>query len=110
EVSARAEADGAINRIVIRQGPDAPSPEQAEQRLAALSALKLHPREAAANRLLLARGERLFAQALGQARSALGDAIGAFEAALASQEPAAIAAAAAGLAETMRLAEGEDMR
>ena len=109
EVSARAEADGATNRIVIRHGPDAPSPEQAEQRLAALAALKLHPREAAANRLLLARGERLFAQALGQARTALGDAIGNFEAALASQEPAVFAAAAAHLSETMRLAEGENM-
>ena len=109
EVSARAEADGATNRIVIRHGPDAPSPEQAEQRLAALAALKLHPREAAANRLLLARGERLFAQALGRARTALGDAIDAFEAAMAAQEPADIVAAAAALTETMRLAEGENM-
>ena len=109
EVSARAEADGATNRIVIRHGPDAPSSEQAEQRLAALAALKLHPREAAANRLLLARGERLFAQALGRARTALGDAIDTFEAAMAAQEPAAIAAAAAALTETMRLAEGENM-
>ena len=107
EVSARAEADGANNRIVIRNGPDAPSPEQAEARLAALAALKLHPREAAANRLLLARAERLFAQALGGTRTGLGDAIGAFEAALAAQDPAAIAAATARLADTMRTAEGE---
>ncbi|MGI4945539.1 MAG: Hsp70 family protein [Janthinobacterium lividum] len=109
EVSARAEADNATNRIVIRHGPDAPSPEQAEQRLAALAALKLHPREAAANRLLLARGERLFAQVLGRTRTALGDTIGAFEAALASQEPAAIAAAATRLTEAIRMADGEDM-
>jgi len=107
EVSARAEADGATNRIVIRNGPDAPSPEQAEERLAALAAIKLHPREAAPNRLLLARGERLFTQALGPTRAALGNAIGAFEAALAAQDPAAIAAAAARLADTMRTAEGE---
>ena len=107
EVSARAEADGASNRIVIRNGPDAPSPEQAEARLAALAALKLHPREAAANRLLLAHAERLFAQALGGTRTGLGHAIGAFEAALAAQDPAAIAAAAARLADTMRTAEGE---
>jgi len=107
EVSARAEADGATNRIVIRNGPDAPSPEQAEERLTALAAIKLHPREAAPNRLLLARGERLFTQALGPTRAALGNAIGAFEAALAAQDPAAIAAAAARLADTMRTAEGE---
>jgi len=107
EVSARAEADGATNRIVIRNGPDTPSPEQAEERLAALAALKLHPREAAANRLLLARGERLFAQALGPTRTALGNAIGAFEAALAAQDLAAIAAAAARLTDTMHTAEGE---
>ena len=107
EVSARAETNGASNRIIIRNGPDAPSPEQAEERLAALAALKLHPREAAANRLLLARAERLFAQALGGTRTALGDSIGAFEAALAAQDPAAIAAAAARLADTMRTAGGE---
>ena len=107
EVSARAEADGASNRIVIHNGPDAFLPEQAEERLAALAALKLHPREAAPNRLLLARAERLFAQALGRTRAALGDAIGAFEAALAGQDPAAITAAAARLADTMRTAEGE---
>jgi len=107
EVSARAQADGASNRIVIRNGPDAPSPEQAEERLTALAALKLHPREAAANRLLLARGERLFVQALGITRTMLGDAIGDFEAALVAQDPAAIAAAATRLADTMRTAEGE---
>ncbi|RYJ04289.1 MAG: molecular chaperone HscC [Acetobacteraceae bacterium] len=107
EVSARAEADGASNRIVIHNGPDAFSSQQAEERLAALAALKLHPREAAPNRLLLARAERLFAQALGRTRAGMGDAIGAFEAALAGQDPAAITAAATRLADTMRTAEGE---
>ena len=107
EVSARAEADGASNRIVIRNGPDAPPAEAVEERLAALSAIKLHPREAAANRLLLARGDRLFAQALGGTRAALANAIGTFEAALAGQDPAAIVDAAARLTETMRTVEGE---
>jgi len=107
EVSAKAEADGATRRIVIRHGPDAPSPEEAEERLAALAAIKLHPREAAANRLLLARGERLFEEALGPARAALGEAIGAFEAALAGQDPGTIEAAAARLAEALRRAAAE---
>lgn len=45
EVSARAQADDATNRILIRNGPDALPPEQVEERLAALAAIKLHPRE-----------------------------------------------------------------
>ena len=85
EVSAQAAADGASERIVIRHGPDAPQGLLAEERLRALAALKIHPREAAANRLLLARAERLFEELLGPSRDALGQAIDTFDSALQSQ-------------------------
>lgn len=98
EVSAKAEADGASERIVIQHGSDAATPEEAESRLAALTALKIHPREQATNRLLLARGERMFEERLGSERAQLGAALGRFEAAVDTQEPDTIERAGAELA------------
>jgi molecular chaperone HscC len=106
EVSARAEADGASERLVIRHGPDAPSAQEAEARLADLAALKIHPREQAANRLLLARGERMFEERVGDDRDRLGTAIDRFEDAVNAQHPERIADAAAGLAALLRAMEG----
>lgn len=94
EVAAIAQADGASERIVIRHGPDAPTVEDAEERLRTLAAIKTSPREAAGNRLLLAQGERLFEELLGTSREMLGSAIGMFEAALSSQDPESIEEAA----------------
>ncbi len=94
EVSARAEANGATQRIVIRHGPDAPDGETAAKRLEELRAVAMPPREALPNRLLLARAERAFEEALGSDRAAIGDASSVFEAALAAEDPDRIAVAA----------------
>jgi len=102
EVSAKAEADGASERIVIRHGPDAPTAEEAEGRLAELAALKIHPREQATNRLLLARGDRVFEEQLGDDRDRLGAVLGRFEAALTTQIPQDIERAGAELAGLLR--------
>lgn len=106
EVSAKAEADGASERLLIRHGPDAPPAQEAEARLADLAALKIHPREKAANRLLLARGERMFEEQVGDDRDQLGTAIGRFEDAVNAQHPERIADAAADLAALLRAMEG----
>ncbi|RYD22098.1 MAG: molecular chaperone HscC, partial [Lysobacteraceae bacterium] len=98
EVSAKAEADGASERIVIQHGSDAATPEEAEARLAALAALKIHPRDQSANRLLLARGERVFEERLGSDRDQLGVVLGQFETAIDTQDPANIEQAGAELA------------
>jgi molecular chaperone HscC len=98
EVSAKAEADGASERIVIRHGPDAATAEEAEARMAALADLKIHPREQAANRLLLARGERVFEEQLGGDRERVGAMLARFEAAIDKQEPIDIEQAGAALA------------
>ena len=105
EVTAKAQADGASERIVIRHGPDAPPAEIAEERMAALAALKLHPRERAPQKLLLARAERLFEALLGEPREALGRAIAGFEAVLATQDPARVGEATDELADMMRRLE-----
>ena len=98
EVRAKAQADGKSERIVIRHGPDAGSAELVEERLAELASLKIHPREQAVNRLLLARAERLYEEAPGAVRDALGAAIAQFEASLAGQTPEHIDDSAAALA------------
>lgn len=107
EVSATA-SDGKSERIVIRHGPDAPTGEEAEERLAALSALKIHPREAAPNRLLLARAERRFEELLGRSRAELGQAIDAFEVAIREQAPAAITDSAHALSSLLERLEAGD--
>ena len=94
EVAAVARADGVSDWIVIRHGPDAPTMAEAEDRLQALAAIKTAPREAAANRLLLAQAERTFEEVLGATRVALGAAIDMFEAALSDGDPDGIEAAA----------------
>ena len=101
EVAAKAQADGKSERIVIRHGPDAASAELVEERLAELALLKIHPREQAVNRLLLARAERLYEEADSATRDALAAAITQFEATLADQQPADIAATAAALADLL---------
>ena len=107
EVTAKAHADGASERIVIRHGPDAPQAADAEARLAMLAALKIHPRESATNSLLLARAERLFEELLGGLRDELGSAIDLFDRALQSQEPPAIVASAQALTRVMARMEQE---
>ena len=94
EVAARSLQDGAVERLVIEENPGLLSADEVAARLDALSALKIHPRNQAPNRLLLARAERVFEESLGPERRAIGEEIARFEAALASQAPDAIAPAA----------------
>lgn len=101
EVTAKAQADGSSERIVIRHGPDAPQGHDAEARLAMLAALKISPRESATNRLLLARAERLFESLLGRARDELGAAIDSFDTALHQQETTLVVEEARALAALM---------
>ncbi|MBU2710565.1 Hsp70 family protein [Zooshikella harenae] len=78
---------------VIEKNPGQFSAEEITQRLQALSRLKIHPREHLPNRFLLARGERLFEQALGEKRILIGQLIVDFETALARQDQHYIAEA-----------------
>lgn len=62
-------------------------PQEVEARLRALSALKLHPREQAVPRALLARAERLYTMALGPVRATLEEALSWYQRELSTQEP-----------------------
>lgn len=68
EVEVTAVETGVTKRAVIQENPGVMSEEEVEKRLAALKDIKIHPRERAKNRYLLARAERLYEEALGDKR------------------------------------------
>lgn len=87
EVQATALSTGLVKKVLIEGNPGVMSSDEIERRLAELEKLKLHPREDAENRALVARAERLFEEHLGDARAAVGDALTTFTAALDRQNP-----------------------
>jgi molecular chaperone HscC len=90
EVDVKALSTGERKKTVIQENPGGMSAAEIETRLAALADIKIAPRERAENRALLARGERLHEEALGEARQAIAGAIIAFEAVLEGGKPEAI--------------------
>lgn len=90
EVEATMLADGRKQRLVIEKNPGVLSRDEIEQRLKQMEGLKIHPRDSMQNRALLARGERLYEEALGDLRDEIGMRIRHFELAIEKQEPRAI--------------------
>jgi len=86
EVEVTVVETGLKNRIVIEKNQGSLSKEEIEIRLKALENIKIHPREKSENRLLLARGERLYEENLGEKRSYISHLLQRFEAVLASQD------------------------
>ncbi|KAG9576560.1 hypothetical protein KCV01_g17370, partial [Aureobasidium melanogenum] len=86
EVEVMVVATGVVQRLVIESGEAHMSPDEIAKRLAALSALKIHPRDTLENRTLLARAERLYEQLLGDMREHVGQMILHFEQTLATQD------------------------
>jgi molecular chaperone HscC len=105
EVTARSVVDNVMERVVIEQHAGVLNAEQVKEHLLALAPLKLAPRDAMGNRLLLARAERLHEASLGTVRKGLAEATAAFDAALASQDSGRILTTAAALAHEVAAAE-----
>lgn len=78
-----------ISTVLVGRGSGMTEAE-AKRRLAQLQSLKIHPRDQEENRLVLARAERLWEEALGDTRDSIAQLAQAFGEALASQEPARI--------------------
>ena len=86
EVEATSLSTGkAISTVLVGKGSGL-TEEQARQRLKELEKLKIHPREQEENRLLLAKCERLWEEALGEDRDIIAQVVRLFNEALASQE------------------------
>jgi molecular chaperone HscC len=97
---------GEKHRLVVEENPGVLTPEEIEQRLLALSALKVHPRDDMVNTALLARAERLYEENLGERRAFVGQLIGQFEQVLAGQDLKEIAAARAQVEARLNELEG----
>jgi molecular chaperone HscC len=86
EVEATVASTGHKVAVVIEGNPGLLTEQEIAERFAALSELKIHPRERLENRALLARGERMYQQLRGIAREQAGVQITLFERALATQD------------------------
>ncbi|MDQ0047790.1 molecular chaperone HscC [Paenibacillus polymyxa] len=86
EVEVTTVSTGVKKKIVIESNPGELTPAEIEERLKQLKDLKIHPRERAENRLLLAKGERLYEEALGEQRAEIAFLLEQFERVLASQK------------------------
>jgi molecular chaperone HscC len=87
EVEATCLATGRCDRLVIEGNPGMLQPDEIARRLASLAKLKVHPRDDAANRALMARAERLYEERLGDTRAMIGEAISGLTLALDRQNP-----------------------
>lgn len=91
EVEAMLQSGGARRRTVIQGGGARMSDADIQRRLEELAQLKIHPREHAVNRVLLAQAERIYQMTRGSDREALAGEILLFERALATQEEREVA-------------------
>ena len=105
EVDVEVPLTGAMHNLVIIDEEDRKAASDLAARRKALAALKHHPREEAANQLLLARAERAYEEFLGDIRAVVGDRTRLFVAALDTQDPRRIADAAAALAGLLDMLE-----
>ncbi len=86
EVEAALARGGAAQRLVIQGGGAQMSDADIQRRLGELAELKIHPRELAVNRALVARAERVYQVLRGDDRELLAHEIVLFEQALETQE------------------------
>ncbi|WP_163832373.1 Hsp70 family protein [Spartinivicinus ruber] len=86
EIEVTVVSTGLQTTAVIEEYPGLITQEEIAVRLAALSDIKIHPRDTMENRLLMARGERLYEQALGEQRDYIGELLTEFEGVLAHQD------------------------
>jgi molecular chaperone HscC len=93
-------------KTVIEGNPGTLSPEQIRDRLRELEMLKIHPREQMENRAVMARGERIFEESLGDLREQVGRLLARFDAVLERQDPRQIEKARRALAAELDRLEG----
>lgn len=99
--------NGETRRLVIENNPGVLPPEEIAQRLAALEALKVHPRDQQINTLLLARLDRLYQESLGESREHVGALASYFQQMLDTQDEHQIRKARSDINERLAQFEGE---
>ena len=81
---------GVKNRVALEKNEGSMSKEEIEKRLEILKDIKIHPRDKMENRLLIAKGERLYEESLGRQREYLGFMLKEFDNVLSTQDERAI--------------------
>lgn len=94
-------------RIVIRNQETNLTDEEINERLQIIRDLKIHPRDRAENRLLIARAERMYEECLGEKRAFISDRIYQFESLLELQDEKKVKEAAGNFAKMLSDFEGE---
>ncbi|GGG65490.1 molecular chaperone HscC [Paenibacillus radicis (ex Gao et al. 2016)] len=85
EVEVTTVSTGTKKKIIIEKEPGKFTQQEIEDRLKQLHAIKIHPRERTENRLLVAMGERLYEEMLGDKRDEVAALLTQFERVLTSQ-------------------------
>ncbi len=93
EVECKIDGQEGVASLVIERAPGSLSPEEIQQRLMQLNALKIHPRDRTENRQLLALASQRYEQTLGERRHLIDHYSAQFEQALESQDLRTIAEA-----------------
>lgn len=97
---------GAKKRAIIQQNSGNLAEKEIEERLIQLKDIKIHPRDRSENRLLLARGERLYEELLGNERDKIALLLKHFEEILTTQDEKKVKEAASLLKEQLDHLEG----
>ncbi|ESQ88182.1 chaperone heat shock Hsp70 protein [Asticcacaulis sp. AC460] len=106
EVDVHVPATGERRQLVVVD-EDGPSGADLEKQRKALEALKVHPRDADANRAVMARANRAFENHLGDMRDHIARLISDFESVLDSQDPRLVERARSELSSHLDSLEGE---
>ena len=106
EVEVLVLSTGVKNRIVIEKNEGSMTKKEIEDRLNALKDIKIHPRDKMENKLLIAKGERLYEEALREKREYIGNLLQEFEAILSRQNEREISKAAKELKDKLEQIEG----
>jgi molecular chaperone HscC len=72
EVESTVVSTGLKKRLIIEGNPGVMTQKEIEARLSSLSDLKIHPRDRLGNAVLIARGERIYEESLGELRTYIG--------------------------------------
>jgi len=91
EVEVTVLSTGVKKSLVIERNPGTMTPEEMSARIEALAQLKIHPRDQQENKWLIARGERLYEERIGEERREIARLLREFEDVLDRQEPKPIA-------------------
>ncbi|GIN71792.1 molecular chaperone HscC [Bacillus sp. J14TS2] len=105
EVEVISQATGEKKRTVIEQNSGDLTQQEIDARLKELANIKVHPRDRTENRLLLAKGERLYEEMLGEDREKMTFLLQKFEQALITQNEKEIKKAAKTFSEQLETIE-----